>query len=919
MGDRIQTLSGPEALQALQTRSTGLTEAEATERLRHFGPNEISGVKRYSRSRRFFAQFFHFLALVLWVAALLAFLADAASPGQGMALLGAAIIGVILVNGLFSFWQEYRAERMIEELRGMLPDRVAVLRAGTLLSLPSRALVPGDLLLLGEGDRVPADCRIVEARAPRVDVSALTGESLAEFKSAERDSGLSLERAMNILLAGSVVLSGHCRAVVFATGMRTRFGGIAALTGSVHARMAPLQAEIRRLSRFLAGMACILGAAFFLMGWALGLPLMESALFGVGIIVANVPEGLLPTVSVALAMGARRMMQRQAWVRHLPAVQTLGSATVICTDKTGTLTQNRMRVRRIYLPRTPGFLEPGELPSNSPIREIAAHCESTRQGRGDPMEQALLRFAASGTLGERIEEIPFDTDRKRLTTVYLRKAGATLYVKGALSAVLPLCRLSPENGVREKHALLEAEAALARDGMRVLAFALRKFPAEYTGGYLERDLTFEGLVALEDPIRPGVPAAVAKCREAGIRVIMLTGDHPGTALAVARQCGLAGENGVRIITGDALVAMTGAELKLALGAEPILFARVASEQKLRIVEALQERGEIVAVTGDGVNDAPALRRADIGVAMGRSGTDVAREASDMILLDDRFETIVSAIEEGRSVFLNIRKFLSYILASNVPELVPYLAFAFFRLPLALSVIQILAIDLGTDIVPALGLGAEPPEPHVMRQPPARFRGSLLDRGVFLRSYLFLGLLEALGAMTVFLLFLADSGWSWGTALPRESDTYRAATGACFGTIVIMQIANVFVCRSERETLPPWRFRPTGLILAGIALELLAVVLVVYSPAGNAVFGTAAVPARYWSYAGAFALLLVALDAALKRFRSGGMIRASHDLHVENDPRNAASRPMFGNEVHLQRRAEMPRQGHHRRRLPESRL
>ncbi|MCM2324287.1 MAG: cation-transporting P-type ATPase [Oligoflexia bacterium] len=828
---------------------TGLSEEEAAERLRRFGANEIQATARSSVLRRFAAQFCHFFAALLWVAALLALIADLWSPGQGMRTLSLAIVAVILLNGVFSFWQEYRAERTLDELKAVMPREVMVLRAGSQRVIPAEQVVPGDILILGEGDRVPADCRVLESWNARVDSAAITGESLPELK-----------EVASVALAGSVVLSGRCRGVVFATGMDTQLGKTASLTERVEAQVAPLQLEIQRLSRTLALIACSIGLLFFLIGRGLKMSFLESAILGIGIIVANVPEGLLPTVSVALAMASRRMAKRNALVRSLPAVQALGSASVICTDKTGTLTRNQMQVRQIHAE------------DRHKVLDVALNCHELRevQGKrglerkGDPMEIALFDFAAGSSgsgdpQGRRIAEIPFDSARKRLTTVHQAGEGQVLYVKGAMSSVLPLCSFLD---AAQRGRIVDAEERLASSGMRVLAFAYRHLPQGYRSERDEKDLVFAGLVGLEDPVRPEVPEAIRKCRSAGIRVIMLTGDHPRTALAVAKESGLVVGDEARVITGDELQRLTDAELKRALAAGPVLFARLGSDQKLRIVEALQEQGEIVAVTGDGVNDAPALRKAAIGVAMGRDGTDVAREASDIILLDDNFATIVSAIEEGRSVFLNVRKFLTYILASNVPELLPYLGFAIFKIPLALTIIQILAIDLGTDIVPALGLGAEPPEGHVMGKSPREFRGRLLDWRLLSRAYLYLGLLEGIAALAVFFIFLKASGWSYPEQLNGSDPIYQAATAACFGTIVIMQMVNVFVCRSESRS--SWAgLGSNKIIVIGVGLEVLALVVVVYTPLGNLSLGTAPVPWGFWGYSVLFAMGLWVLEEGRK--------------------------------------------------------
>jgi calcium-translocating P-type ATPase len=654
-------------------------------------------------------------------------------------------------------------------------------RGGAVCRVPAEEVVPGDVLLLDAGDDVPADCRLLEGFGVRVNNATVTGEALPQARDASPCAEEDLLHARNVLLAGTSVVAGEGRAVVFATGMHTEFGKIAGLTQAGPPPLSPLQREIVRLSHVIAALAAGLGLAFFAVGQALGLGAWPSLLFGVGILVANVPEGLLPTVTLALAMASQRKARRRALIRHLPAVEALGCATVICTDKTGTLTRNRMSVSRLFLGGQ--FLTPDDLARapGGPAREgcddllLAARlCHTLHEARrgggrellGDPTEVALVEMAGQ-FLGEGgwvlVDEVPFDTDRKRLSTLHEGPGGLVLSTKGALEAVLPLCRevrvgrevLPLSDGWKKR--FLEAQEALAAQGLRVLTFACRRVERPWARGELERDLVLAGLAGLEDPPRPEVPGAVARCRRAGIKVIMVTGDHSQTALAVARQVGLVGGEYPAVLTGDQLRRMSATQLQLALDSPEVLFARVSADQKLRIVQALKAKKQVVAVTGDGVNDGPALRQADIGIAMGVAGTDVARESADLVLLDDNFASIVAAVEEGRAVYANLRKSLTYILTHNVPELVPYLAFVLFRVPPALTVPQILAVDLGTDILPALALGAESPDPDTMSRPPRRRGDPLVDAALLLRAYLFLGALESLAAMAAFFFVLRAGG------------------------------------------------------------------------------------------------------------------------------------------------------------------
>jgi len=878
---RINHLTPDEAIASLRSEQSGLSSVEASRRVAEYGPNRVEEMKREHLAIRFLKEFTHFFALILWVAAGLAFVAEWSDPGQGMATLGCAILGVILVNGVFSFWQEYRAEQAISALRRLLPHQLTALRDGVMCRLPADDLVPGDVILVDEGDSVPADCRLIEAAGMRVNLATITGESLPKARNASASTEDDPLRSHNALLAGSAVVAGTGKAVVFATGMHTEFGKIARLTQMGREPRSPLQKEIAKVSRLVALLAFALGVLFFFIGQMLGLSFLENFIFAVGIIVANVPEGLLPTVTLSLAMATQRMAKRNALIRHLPAVETLGAATVICTDKTGTLTENRMTAKRLFAAE--GMRELAQLDAQTaarlaPLFETALLCHSLRTAsengrptvRGDPMEIALVEMAGKAgchARHERIAEIPFDADRRRMSTVHRVAQGRMLYCKGAPEAVLPLCTqvLAPGGtallGDEAREQYLRAQAAMAADGLRVLAFAYRVLPADVPDGHWEEELVLAGLVGLEDPPRAEVPAAISKCHAAGIKVIMVTGDHPHTACAIAREIGLAQDP--HVVIGDELRRTSDTHLQLVLDAPEILFARVTADQKLRIVDALRRKGHVVAATGDGVNDAPALKRADIGIAMGVVGTDVAREAADMILLDDNFASIVNAIEEGRAVYQNIRKFLTYILTSNIPELVPYLAFVLFRIPLPLTIIQILAVDLGTDMVPALALGAEQPDPNAMQAPPRSRTARLLDWPLLARAYLFLGLIEAGAAMAAFFFVLGRGGWEYGQTLVKADPLYLEATTACLAAIVVTQVVNVFLCRHPRESVLAFSFTGNILLLWGVAAELILILAICYTPWGIAIFGTAPIALEVWLFVLPFAVLMLALEEARK--------------------------------------------------------
>jgi len=879
---QIIRLSTADVLASLKTSEAGLDSTEAQRRLREFGPNRIEEVKGKPLWLRFLREFTHFFALILWVAATLAFFAESRDPGAGMWQLGVAILAVILINGVFSFLQEYRAERAISALRQLLPARVKVLRDGALQTSSAELLVPGDVVLLEEGDNVPADCRLVQASGLRVNLSTITGEALPKARSAESIADGRPLDARNLLLAGTFLVSGQARAVVYATGMRTEFGKIAHLTQTVGEAGSPLQREIARLSKVVAGIASALGLLFFAIGVAIGLPFWANAMFAIGIIVANVPEGLLPTVTLSLAMATQRMARRNALVRHLPSVETLGSTTVICSDKTGTLTQNRMCVSQVYVPRLHRATDDlASISVDVQLLRNAQHCHnlkrSERHGQelwlGDPMEIALVEFGRNcNDLGwaRVVAEIPFDSERRRMSVVVEFGGRRWLYCKGAPEVVLALCDRVDENGseallddVRRQHST-QAQNDMAEQGLRVLGFAYRELAA----GEVPREtgLVFSGLVGLRDPPRLEVPEAMARCRSAGIKVIMVTGDHPHTAVAIAREIGLVTTASPLVVHGEALLRMTPAQLQIALESPEILFTRVTAEQKMLVVEGLKRKGHIVAVTGDGVNDAPALKTAHIGIAMGIAGTDVAKEAADMVLLDDNFASIVNAVEEGRAVYENIRKFLTYILTSNIPELIPYLAFVLFRIPLPLTIIQILAVDLGTDMLPALALGAERPHRSLMQQPPRPAGERLLSWPLLARAYLWLGLLQAAAAMTAFFFVLRQGGWQYGEALAKGDPLYLQATTACLAAIVVAQVVNVFVCRHPQESALRFGFATNPLLLLGLAVEITLIVLIVYTPFGNAAFGTAPLPAQAWELMIGLGLSFGLLEELRKWFR-----------------------------------------------------
>jgi calcium-translocating P-type ATPase len=886
MSVRIHQLSALDAVASMKSTVTGLSDVEVERRLHEFGLNEVEKVAGVPLGLRLVKEFITFFSLLLWVAAGLAFFAEWSEPGEGMAKVGYAIVIVILVSGLFSFWQEYRVEQTLAALRKLLPQQAQVLRDGAVIRVPATQLVPGDIVHLEQGDNIPADCRLIEAFSARVNNAAVTGESLPRVREADASTADDLIDSENVMLAGTSMVSGRAKAVVFATGMHTEFGKIAHLTQTAGEEVSPLRKEIAHLSRLTALLAVLISVIFFSLGWMIGIPFWKDFIFAIGIIVAMVPEGLLPTLTLALVLATQRMAKRNVLIRYLPSVETLGSTTVICSDKTGTLTQNHMMVRQLYLGETFDLAAAEQqalclATRYRPFLLAARMCEDLKetdnQGmltfRGDPMEVALaemsVHFVSNLPRYPRLDEIPFDADRMRMCTVHQAPEGLVLYCKGAPESVLPLCRhiLNDEKiqplSVEGKASIVKAQDAMAQRGLRVLAFAYRKLAVGYDRKALEEDLVFAGLAGLEDPPRPEVPNALRKCQEAGIRVIMVTGDHPRTATAIAREIGLVKSDNPTVITGEQLKRYSKIQLQLALDAPEIVFARIVADQKMRIVEALRDKKQIVAVTGDGVNDAPALKAAHIGIAMGIAGTDVAKEAADMVLLDDNFASIVSAVEEGRAVFENIRKFLTYVLVHNVAELIPYLGFLLFQIPLALTPVQALSIDMGSDTLTALGLGVEKPAPQIMRRPPRPHGERLMNWRLAFRAYLFLGLIEAAGAMAAFFFVLNVAGWKYGQNLAAKDPVYLQATTACLGTIIVMQIVNVFLCRSSTRSAFSTGLRGNTLIIIGVVSEIAILLLIAYTPWGNSILGTAPVGGKVWGVIMPFAIAMFLLEELRK--------------------------------------------------------
>jgi calcium-translocating P-type ATPase len=891
----------------LHSQPHGLTSREAERRLVSYGTNELVRRARRRWHRQLVRQLTHPLALLLWVAAGLAGLA-------GLPVLCAAIVAVIGLNALFAFFQEQQAERAVEALRRYLPLQASVYRDGRRAVVDASLIVPGDVLLIEEGDRVSADARLLGG-ALEIDMSTLTGESQPVFRTADDTRAHeSLFEARDVVFSGTTCVGGEATALVFATGMQTELGRIAALSEQVQEEPSPLELEVRRVAKLIAFVAVGVGLAFLPIGWLLaGLPLTDSLSFAIGLIVANVPEGLLPTITLALAVGVASLARKGALVKRLSAVETLGSTTVICTDKTGTLTENRMRAVHIWTPLGELDLEhraavDDDLTANPVLALLGratascstAEVDPTRRtkSRGEATEIGLLEAARELGIDvalrrrerRRRQLYRFDPTLRLMSTVDEREDGTlTVHAKGAPEEVL--CR-STRIGGRDSHRPItdddrtQVNAVLERyasQGLRVLALARRRLPdgaaPPAQRADAEQDLCLLGLVALFDPPRAEVADAVTRCHRAGIRILVVTGDYGPTAAEIAHRVGIA-RNGTTVVNGNELAELSDRELDALLReGQELVFARSSPEAKLRIADALRAEGHTVAMTGDGVNDAPALRRADIGVAMGVTGTDVAREASTMILTDDNFATIVAAIAAGRRVYDNVRKFIVYIFAHAPPEVVPFLVFALSggAVPLPMTVLQILAIDLGTDILPALALGREPAEPGLMDRPPRVRAEHVIDRRLLKRGWGFLGLIEAILVMSVFFWTLLAAGWSPGADVSSGSllhTAYVQATTMIFAGIVAGQVGAAFAARTDHASLRAVGFFTNPMLIWAILFELVFAALLIYLPPLQAIFHTAPLSAEQLAVLATFPFIVWGADE-LRRAHRRRHLRPGH--------------------------------------------
>jgi len=836
---RWHALDVEQALQQTNSRLEGLSAEEAERRLRDHGPNILPEGKRRSLVAMLVGQFSDFMILVLLAAAII-------SGFIGEPVDTIAILVIVLLNAVIGAVQEFRAERAVAALRQMSAPDAQVLRDGGLVTVPSVELVPGDIVQLEAGNIVPADLRLLESEELQADESALTGESKPVGKLVDPLKGddLSLGDRINLVFKSSTVTRGRGRGVVIGTGMDSEIGHIAVLLHAEAGVQTPLQVRLARFGRNLALAILAICAIVFVAGLLQGQPFLLMFLTAVSLAVAAIPEALPAVVTISLAFGARKLVRHNALVRNLPAVETLGSVTYICTDKTGTLTQNKMTAELFVAAGARSDTLPGP-DAEAPWRELGLAMilnndvtESDGEATGEPTELALYAAARQNGFDKisseqqrpRVAVIPFDSKRKEMTTLHQSGNEVVAYIKGAPERVLSQCRsvldIDGEKPFEPKEMLDEAEL-LANEGYRVLAIARRTLPdlpPQIDAAGIEQQLTFVGLVALIDPPRPEVPQAVMDCQTAGITPVMITGDHPGTARAIAQRLGIVADDQI-VLTGAELAQLSDEAFAREVASVRV-YARVSPEQKLRIVKALQARGEFVAMTGDGVNDAPALKRAGIGVAMGQKGTDVAREASDMVLLDDDFATIVRAVRAGRRIFDNIRKFIKDTMSSNSGEIWTLFLAPFLGLPIPLLPIHILWINLVTDGLPGLAFTAEPAEPGVMKRPPRPPEENIFAHGMW-QHIIWVGLF--VGGISI-----AAQAW----AISRGVEYWQTVV---FTVLTVSQLFHSLAVRTETASLFKVGLTSNLPMLGAVILTLLLQMAVIYLPAFNAIFHTQPLP------------------------------------------------------------------------------
>jgi len=867
-----------EALQTLKTNLHGLDDKEARRRLDEYGPNELLEKKKISPIKIFLGQFKDFLVIILLIATVIS-----ALLGE---LLDASAIAIILIlNAVLGFTQEYRAEKSMEALKKLATPKAHVIRGSKEIEIPTRELVPGDIVILRTGDAIPADLRLIEAINLEVDEAVLTGESIPVKKDTaailetprkleeEEEASIPVAERTNMAFMSTHATYGRGKGVTVATGMNTEVGKIAEMIQAAPPKETPLQIKLEQFGKQV-GLGILLISIIIFLAEILrpgAEDVLKMFIFAVSLAVAAIPEGLPAIVTLTLAIGVLRMAKRNSIIRKLPEVETLGCATVICSDKTGTLTKGEMTVRKIFTGNQmidvtgSGFELKGEFRRGgkavqvqgdeniSMAIEIGALCNDSNlrvdergalRVDGDPTEGALIVAARkAGILQDslkeqypRIGECPFSSERKRMTTIHKTFDGRKVaYMKGAAEVVLELCThiylegQVKELSQKERETILEINQKMASEALRILAMAYRSLPEtlqDFSSHEIEKNMVFVGLVGMMDPPREEAKHAIRVCEQAGIKVIMITGDHKHTAVAVAKELGLIKDD-PKVLTGAELDALSDEEFE-SIVEDVVVYARVSPEHKMKLIKALKDKGEIVAMTGDGVNDAPALKNADIGVAMGITGTDVTKEASDMVLADDNFATIVAAVEEGRSIYSNIRKAIQYLLSSNAGEVLTVFIAALLGFPPPLLAIQLLWINLVTDGAPALALGVDPADPDIMVKPPKRPEERVFSRGMVF-TIITVGVVMTIGTLATFIL--------GGGALLSKTEAPRRALTLAFTTMVMFEMFNVFNCRSERHSILKVGVFANKYLMAAVVSSILLQIAVIYIPLFQPIFKT----------------------------------------------------------------------------------
>jgi len=866
-------MGGEEVCRKLEVASEkGLSPAQAAQRQNKYGKNSFQKGDTKSPLIIFMSQFGDFLILVLLAATLVSAL-------LGEYVDGITIMAILFLNAVLGTVQEYRAERSLKALRELAAPRTSVIREGRRMGVNSEEIVPGDVVILDPGDRVGADLRLLEAQGLLIDEAPLTGESVPSSKSETALSSVpsSPGDTSNMVYGGTLVVEGRGRGVVVATGDDSQLGKIAHLMEQVNPQLTPLQKRLERLGKYLVAACMAVCFLVMVLGVWRGETVYHMFMAGVSLAVAAIPEGLPAIVTVSLALGVQRMIKRRAIVRQLPAVETLGSATVICSDKTGTLTRNRMVLKEVFTggelyfkeedapwkKSSRGAVNPAGKNNLSLALKIGLLCNNAlfnpSQGKetrtngnfiGDPTEVALAEAARDAGIKwreNRLQEFSFTPERKRMSVLIRGERKHRLLVKGAPEVIINQCRYIYKNGEikplgkLERKIIRDTFERMAGTSLRSLAVAYRDFKpgkGPVTAEEAERELVWVGLMGMEDPPRAEVPSAVNLCHRAGVKVVMITGDHRNTALSIARKLGIIRKG--KVLTGDELDQLDDSSLSKII--EDIhVFARVDPSHKLRLVRAFKSKGHVVAMTGDGVNDAPAVKEADIGIAMGSTGTEVTKEAASLVLEDDNFSTIVAAVEEGRNIYSNIRKFIRFLLGCNSGEIITMLLAILIGLPLPLRPIQILWVNLVTDGLPALALGVEEPDREIMNAPPRKKEENLFDRHTWFKLVL-KGLLIGAATLAVFTITLFNHG-----------DLVLAQTAA-LASLVVTQLVFVFDCRSERVSFEEANKKPNYYLYAAVVISFLLLLMVVYCDFWQGIFQTSPLGVREWLYIAGFSLL-----------------------------------------------------------------